>query len=71
MPRLMLTITETGLLVFKIIEADLAHTGVHIEVVMDDMLYPSYTSPKARTKLMTLNDSEFHFYVGGILTNIS
>jgi len=50
---------ESGLIVFKIIEAELAHPGAHLEIVMDDMLYPSYTSAKARKKQVTFNDSRF------------
>ncbi|KAI1971335.1 Tricalbin-2 [Ophidiomyces ophidiicola] len=47
---------ESGLIVFKIIEGQLAHTDVQLEVVMDDYAFPCYTSSKARSKHITFND---------------
>ena len=40
------------------IEGDFAQTGVHVEVLMDDMLYASYTSSKVRSKHTVFNQSE-------------
>ncbi|KAI9704934.1 MAG: hypothetical protein M1836_006714 [Candelina mexicana] len=41
---------ESGLIVFKLIEGDFSHSDVKLEVLMDDMLFPSYISSKARSK---------------------
>ncbi|KAL9040924.1 MAG: hypothetical protein Q9214_004293 [Letrouitia sp. 1 TL-2023] len=41
---------ESGLLIFKLIEGSLAHSDVRVEVVMDDMVFPSFSSAKAKTK---------------------
>lgn len=38
--------TDHGVLIFKFIEADLAHRGCFLEVVIDDYMYPSYTTSK-------------------------
>ncbi|KAL9091084.1 MAG: hypothetical protein Q9165_005011 [Trypethelium subeluteriae] len=48
---------ESGLIVFKLIEADLAYTDCYVEVVMDDMLFPSYVSPKAKSRHTTFNET--------------
>lgn len=50
---------ESGLIIFKILEADLAQRDCHIEVLMDDMLYPAWHSSKVKSKQMTFNESEF------------
>ncbi|KAI9830545.1 MAG: hypothetical protein M1819_005503 [Sarea resinae] len=47
---------ESGLLVFKLIEGDLSETNVHLEVLMDDMVFPSYVSSKVRTKHHTFGE---------------
>lgn len=41
---------ETGLLVFQIVEGTFAHKNCHLEVVMDDHIFPSYSSSKARQR---------------------
>ncbi|KAG8533716.1 uncharacterized protein KY384_001457 [Bacidia gigantensis] len=41
---------ESGLIVFQLIEGTLAHSNVRVEVVMDDMVFPSYSSSKARSR---------------------
>lgn len=41
---------ESGLLIFKLIEGTLAHADVRLEVVMDDMAFPSFTSAKVKSK---------------------
>lgn len=48
---------ESGLLVFKILEGQLAHTNSYLEVVMDDNLFPCYTSSKARSQAFTFNET--------------
>ncbi|KAK4934289.1 hypothetical protein LTR28_010734 [Elasticomyces elasticus] len=46
----------SGLLVFNILEGDMAHTGCHLEVVMDDMLFPSYSTSKIRSRQTSFNE---------------
>ncbi|KAL8899838.1 MAG: hypothetical protein Q9207_005992 [Kuettlingeria erythrocarpa] len=41
---------ESGLLIFKLIEGNLAHSDVRVEVVMDDMAFPSFSSSKVKSK---------------------
>ncbi|KAI9891147.1 MAG: hypothetical protein M1814_002990 [Vezdaea aestivalis] len=48
---------ECGLIVFKLLEAELAHSNVFIEVLMDDMLFPSYTSSKIRSRSVKLEET--------------
>ncbi|ERF72189.1 hypothetical protein EPUS_02981 [Endocarpon pusillum Z07020] len=45
-----LTKYECGLLVFKIVQGTFAHSDVQLEVLMDDMVFPSYTTSKARQR---------------------
>ncbi|WEW58994.1 Tricalbin-2 [Emydomyces testavorans] len=47
---------ESGLIVFKIIEGQLSHQNVQLEVLMDDYAFPCYTSTKARSKHVVFND---------------
>lgn len=53
------TVAESGLIIFKLIEGTLARTNVHLEVVMDDMLFPSYSSSKARSRQTQFGESKF------------
>ncbi|QIW98420.1 hypothetical protein AMS68_003938 [Peltaster fructicola] len=48
---------ECGLLIFKIHDADLAHPGSHLEILIDDMLFPSYSSSRARSQHFTFNET--------------
>ncbi|KAL1964578.1 hypothetical protein VTN77DRAFT_6875 [Rasamsonia byssochlamydoides] len=41
---------ESGLIVFKLIEGQLSHPNMQLEVVLDDHMFPSYTSPKVKSK---------------------
>ncbi|KAL8731971.1 MAG: hypothetical protein Q9166_003103 [cf. Caloplaca sp. 2 TL-2023] len=41
---------ESGLLIFKLLEGNLAHSDVRVEVVMDDMVFPSFSSAKVKSK---------------------
>lgn len=50
--------TESGLLIIKLIEADLAHSNVHVEVVMDDMAFPSYVSSTATSRHTNFGESK-------------
>jgi len=48
---------ETGLLVFKIIEGDMAQVGCRLEVVMDDNVFPAYTSARTKSRQFTFNET--------------
>ncbi|KAL9583913.1 MAG: hypothetical protein Q9203_004883 [Teloschistes exilis] len=41
---------ESGLLIFKLIEGTMAQTDVRLEVMMDDMVFPSFASAKVKAK---------------------
>ena len=47
---------ESGLIIFKILETELTHSNVHVEVVMDDMAFPSYSSSLIRSKRAKLDE---------------
>ncbi|PGH08685.1 hypothetical protein AJ80_07806 [Polytolypa hystricis UAMH7299] len=47
---------ESGLIVFKIIEGQLSHDAVQLEVLMDDHVFPSYTSQKTRSRKATFGE---------------
>ncbi|KFY31117.1 hypothetical protein V493_01382 [Pseudogymnoascus sp. VKM F-4281 (FW-2241)] len=47
---------DSGLVIFKLLEADLQETNVRVEVLVDDMLFPSYASAEARTKQLTFDE---------------
>ncbi|KAL1977493.1 hypothetical protein VTN31DRAFT_352 [Thermomyces dupontii] len=51
-----LTKYESGLVVFKLLDAQLSHSDVYLEVVVDDHLFPHYTSMKLKSKEVTLQD---------------
>jgi len=55
-------VTESGLIIFKLIEANLAYSNVYIEVLMDDMAFPSYVSSKARSRHTQFNESEWFIF---------
>jgi hypothetical protein len=44
--------------VFKLIDGEFARTGGHVDVIMDDMAYASYSSTKIRSNKMTFNDGK-------------
>lgn len=48
--------TETGLIVFKLIDGDFAETGAYVDILMDDMAFPSYSSAKIKTRHMNFNE---------------
>ena len=41
---------ESGLLIFHLIEGNLARSDVRVEVFMDDMVFPSFISAKAKSR---------------------
>lgn len=43
-------------MVFKIIEGQFTNTGTHLEVLMDDMLYPAYSTGKIKSANNTFNE---------------
>ncbi|KKZ61256.1 hypothetical protein EMCG_04129 [[Emmonsia] crescens] len=47
---------ESGLIVFKLIDGRLAHSDVQLEVLMDDHVFPSYTSPRTKSKEAVFGD---------------
>ncbi|EAW20924.1 putative membrane bound C2 domain protein (vp115) [Aspergillus fischeri NRRL 181] len=47
---------ESGFFVFKFHEAQLARSNVQLEVLMDDHMFPSYSTPKIRSKAAKLVD---------------
>ena len=49
---------ESGLLIFKIIDGDLAHPNVRLEVVMDDMAFPSHVTAKSRSRNTQFGESK-------------
>lgn len=48
---------ESGFLVFKFHEVHLSRSNVQVEVLMDDYMFPAYTSPKIRSKSAKVEDS--------------
>ncbi|UPX11961.1 Tricalbin-2 [Ascochyta rabiei] len=49
---------ESGLLVFKLIDGEFAETGGYVDVLMDDMAYPSYSSAKIKNRHMTFGEGK-------------
>ncbi|KAF2841081.1 tricalbin [Patellaria atrata CBS 101060] len=48
---------ESGLIIFKLIDGELSKTNCHLEVVMDDMAFASYTSAKIKKKTCAFNET--------------
>jgi Ca2+-dependent lipid-binding protein len=55
-------VTESGLLVFKLISGQLSRSNCYLEVLMDDMVFPSYSSSKVKSKVHEFNESECIWY---------
>jgi len=47
---------ESGLVIFRLMEADLPKSHCRIEVFVDDMAFPSYTSSLSKTKKHTFDE---------------
>ncbi|KAF1978894.1 tricalbin [Bimuria novae-zelandiae CBS 107.79] len=47
---------ESGLIVFKLIEGEFADTGAYVDILMDDMAFPSYSTAKIKSRHMTFNE---------------
>jgi hypothetical protein len=43
--------------VFKLIDGEFTHADCYVEVLMDDMLFPSYSSAKIKSKAYTFNET--------------
>lgn len=61
-PLLIHTLLESGLIIFKLIEGTLARTDVRVEVLMDDMVFPSFSSAKVRSRHTTFGESKLNQY---------
>jgi Ca2+-dependent lipid-binding protein len=51
--------TESGFIVFKFHGGQLAHSNVQLEVLMDDHMFPAYTSAKIHSTTLNNTDSMF------------
>jgi Ca2+-dependent lipid-binding protein len=47
---------ESGLIIFKLLDTEITRTNVHVEVVMDDMAFPSYSSSLIRSRKSKLDE---------------
>ena len=47
---------ESGLLIFKLLDVEVSRTNVHVEIKMDDMLFPSYSSSAIRSRKTILDE---------------
>ena len=43
---------------FKLIDGELSRSNVHVEVLIDDMSFPSYSSSRTRSKVVKFDESE-------------
>lgn len=41
---------------FKLIDGEFAETGAYVDIIMDDMAFPSYSSAKIKSRNMTFNE---------------
>lgn len=41
---------------FKLIDGEFAETGAYVDILMDDMVFPSYSSAKIKSRNMTFNE---------------
>lgn len=47
---------ECGLIIFKLLDAELMRSNVQVEVVVDDMVYPSYASSTVRSRRTNIDE---------------
>ena len=52
-------VTESGFIVFNVHEVQLSRPNVQVEVLMDDYMFPAYSSPKIRTKSARIDDGMY------------
>jgi Ca2+-dependent lipid-binding protein len=50
--------TESGLLIFTLIEGEFVQTNCYVEVLIDDLVFPSYSSSKIKSKQHEFNESK-------------
>jgi Ca2+-dependent lipid-binding protein len=60
---------ESGLLVFKLISGELSRANVHVEVLIDDMVFPAYSSHRVKSKHYEFNESKSGDVLVSIRTN--
>ncbi|KAF1810740.1 tricalbin [Eremomyces bilateralis CBS 781.70] len=48
---------DCGLIIFKLIDGRLAEADCHLEVLMDDNVFPAYTSSKVKNRTHTFNET--------------
>lgn len=46
-------------MIFRIIDAQLTHKDCYVEVLMDDMLYPAYSTTRIKAKNVKIDESKF------------
>jgi Ca2+-dependent lipid-binding protein len=47
---------DSGLIIFKLLDAELTEANVQVEVLVDDMMFPSYSSAVARSRKVTFDE---------------
>ncbi|KAI0970202.1 C2 domain-containing protein [Xylaria arbuscula] len=47
---------ESGFLIFKLLEGEMPKVGTHLEIFVDDMLYPSYASGTAKSQVFKFDE---------------
>ncbi|KAH7364213.1 C2 domain-containing protein [Rhexocercosporidium sp. MPI-PUGE-AT-0058] len=47
---------ESGLIIFKLMDVDLTHSNTHVDVLIDDMAFPSYSSSKIKSRKTTIDE---------------
>lgn len=47
---------ESGLIIFKLMDVDLTHSNTHVDVLIDDMAFPSYSSSTIKSRKATLDE---------------
>ncbi|KAI1307734.1 C2 domain-containing protein [Xylaria venustula] len=47
---------ESGFLIFKLLEGEMPKAGTHLEIFVDDMLYPSYASGTAKSQVFKFDE---------------
>ena len=49
---------DSGLLIFRFIEGEIAKTDTHLDILMDDMMYPAYSTAKIKSHHQKFEESE-------------
>lgn len=48
---------DSGLIIFKLMDAELEERDVQVEILVDDMVYPSYSSAVAKSKKLVFDET--------------